>query len=90
MTARSFYTLLLIAIHTNHPQQGDGDARLVKIPAQDWAPGSMRPIVDYGSFPRYVGRERGVAFYEPGNTALLPNATQNVIGHIPQVNHTYG
>ena len=39
-------------------------------------------------YSRYVGTERGIAAYFP--TTDLPNSTNNVIGHIPQVNHTYG
>ena len=53
-----------------------------------WPAGSLRPIVDYGDWPRYVGTERQVPPYYP--TAALPNATTNVIGHIAQVNRTFG
>ena len=48
--------------------------------------GSMRAIIDYGNFPRYVGHQREVPFYFPGKL----NETKNVIGSIPQVNHTFG
>jgi len=68
--------------------EGGGDTRLVKIPAQDWPAGTMRPVIDYGNFPRYVGKERGFEAYYPSKD--LPNATNNVIGHIPQVRHTFG
>ena len=60
----------------------------VYVPPLDWPPGALRPVINYGNFPRYVGKERRVPAYYP--TALLPNATQNLIGHLPQVNHTYG
>jgi len=66
--------------------EGAGDTRLVKIPAKDWPVGSMRAIIDYGNFPRYVGHQREVPFYFPGKL----NETKNVIGSIPQVNHTFG
>lgn len=68
--------------------EGAGDPRLVYVPPMDWPPGSLRPVVDYGDFPRYVGKERCVPAYYP--SALLPNATHNLLGHIQQVNHTYG
>jgi len=54
--------------------EGDGDSRLVKVAAKTWPAGSMRPIVDYGSFPRYVGKERGIEAYYP--SADLPNVTK--------------
>ena len=60
----------------------------VYVPPLDWPPGALRPVINYGNFPRYVGKERRVPAYYP--TALLPNATQNLIGQMPQVNHTYG
>jgi len=60
----------------------------VYVPPLDWPPGALRPVINYGNFPRYVGKERRVPAYYP--TALLPNATQNLIGHMPQVNHTFG
>ena len=49
------------------------------MPPLDWPPGALRPVINYGNFPRYVGKERRVPAYYP--TALLPNATQNLIGH---------
>ena len=57
----------------------------VYVPPLDWPPGALRPVINYGNFPRYVGKERRVPAYYP--TALLPNATQNLIGKLPQVNH---
>lgn len=36
---------------------------------------------------QYVGTERRVPAYYP--STRLPNATKNIIGHIPQVNHTF-
>ena len=68
--------------------EGAGDARMVWVPAMDWPAGSERPVFDYEDFPRYVGRERRVEAYYP--SASLPNETENRIGSIPQVNHTFG
>ena len=68
--------------------EGGGDTRLVKVPARSWPAGSQRPIVDYGDFPRYVGKERGIEAYYP--SSALPHVTKNVIGHIPEVNSTFG
>merc|ERR1711981_654109 len=54
----------------------------------DHPAGSMRPVIDYEDYPRYVGHERGVEAYYPSK--ILPNVTKNIIGWIPQVNHTFG
>ena len=72
-----------------HPAgEGAGDARLVYVPPMDWPAGSQRPVFDYEDYPRYVGRERRIPAYYP--SAKLPNTTKNIMGHIPQVNHTHG
>ena len=64
--------------------EGAGDARLVWVPARTWPAGSMRPVIDYQDYPRYVGKERGVPAYYPSE--LLPQPTTSlVIGEIPQV-----
>lgn len=68
--------------------EGAGDPRLVYVPPLDWPANSPRPVIDYGDFPRYIGTERRVPAYFP--TAKLPNVTNNLLGHIPQVNHTFG
>jgi dipeptidase len=65
------------------------DARLIRVPAQDHAAGSMRPIFyDTHGFPRYVGTERGdIPQYAPGANPGFNQSTR--IGQIPQVPHTY-
>lgn len=68
--------------------EGAGDRRLVYVPPMDFPEGSMRPIIDYGDYPRYVGYERGVEAYYPSD--VLPNRTRNVIGYVPQVRRTNG
>jgi len=68
--------------------EGAGDHRLVWVPPMHWPAGSMRPVIDYEDYPRYVGTERKIPDYFP--SAQLPNATQNIIGHIAQVNYTFG
>jgi dipeptidase len=68
--------------------EGAGDARLVWVPPMDWPAGSKRPVIDYEDYPRYVGTERRVPAYYPSKQ--LPNKTANVIGYMPQVNHTFG
>ena len=77
----------VLASHSNDGE-GSTDPRLVKIPAADHAPGSMRPIFFAPeTYPRYVGTSRGdIPAYRPvGNqTAFAP------IGSIPEVAHTYG
>jgi hypothetical protein len=61
------------------------DLRLVRVPAADHAPGSMRPVYFVsGWFPRIVDAARAPAYApEEGAAAMTP------LGYIPQVNHTY-
>ena len=56
----------VMATHSDDGESG-GDARVVKVPAMDWARGSKRPIY-YATedYPRFVG-ERGVDAYLPAN-----------------------
>jgi len=68
--------------------EGAGDRRLVWIPPATHPEGALRPIVNYGDFPRYVGTERNVSDYFP--SAHTPKETKNVIGYVPQVRTTYG
>jgi dipeptidase len=77
----------VMATHSDDGESG-GDARVVKVPAMDWARGSKRPIY-YATedYPRFVG-ERGVDAYRPANN---PGAAPSVpLGFIEQVNHTFG
>lgn len=70
--------------HSNDCQ--DCDWRVVYIPAKDYPPGAQRTVYDgsWGQYPRLVDPERAAA-YQPdaGITA------STVVGHIPQVSHTY-
>ena len=62
------------SVFATHSNDGSGttDPRLVKIPARDHAPGSMRPI--YSSpegYPRYVGYDREAPIYFSENCQAL-------------------
>lgn len=76
--------------HTNDCHECD--PRIVKVPAQDFPPNSLRPIFAYRSaYPRYVGNYYNADPYKPENTdmrAFQWKETQP-IGYIPQVSHTY-
>lgn len=48
----------------------------------------MRPIINFGNFPRYVGHERNVSDYFP--TENVASNTNNIIGYVPQVERTFG
>ena len=41
--------------------EGAADSRLVWVPPMEWPAGSMRPVINYGNFPRYVGTERNIS-----------------------------
>lgn len=75
----------VMCTHSNDGE-GDTDPRMVRIPARDYAAGSMRPVYFAPeSYPRYVGSDRKADAY-------LPVGKQEVmkpIGQIPQVAHTY-
>lgn len=82
------------SVMATHSNDGGGttDPRLVKIPARDFAPGSLRPI--YASpenYPRYVGYERQASAYFPENCQAGPGHCDSFepLGYIPQVNHTF-
>lgn len=61
------------------------DQRLIYVPAQHHAPGSLRGVVDGSSdpYPRLVSKERGPG-YELADRPDTP-----LIGRIPQVAHTH-
>jgi dipeptidase len=60
--------------------------RLVRVPAADHAPGTMRPIYDWANgYPRVVSDARGPEYMPKGNQTLT-----KPIGFIAQVPHTYG
>lgn len=63
--------------------------------AKDWPEGSLRPIYAEGSaYPRYIRDDRGSTWTEENleNSPLKEQWIKNkaqIIGHIPQVPHTY-
>ncbi len=73
------------------------DFRLAKVPARDWPKGAQRPVYLFASaYPRRVQVGRSET-WEPDNLDdSLPQADawtrpgfSKVLGHIPQVEHTY-
>lgn len=71
------------------------DWRVNKVPARDWPEGAQRPIyLLTSSYPRQVRTDRGYT-WSPENLEDLPQKPQweqmtgTIIGHIPQVRHTY-
>lgn len=82
------------SVMATHSNDGGGttDGRLVRIPAQDFPPNSLRPIWNSPeNYPRYVGTDRGAVEYYPENCLASSSLCQSFvpIGYIPQVNHTY-
>jgi dipeptidase len=82
------------SVLASHSADGGGtlDARLVYVPARDYATDSKRAV--YASpenYPRYVGRERGIPAYFPEACEAGPGKCESfeAMGYIPQVNHTY-
>ena len=75
----------------SHSNDGefDTDPRLVKVPSMDYEKGSQRPIFfSPESYPRYVGRDRGIPeYYEGGDGG--GDKPFEPIGYIPQVEHTF-
>jgi dipeptidase len=63
---------------------GSCDFRLVRIPAADHEPGSLRPVYPFiEEYPRYVGKDMGPGYDTPGFEPTKP------LGYIEQVPHTY-
>ncbi|MBT8224741.1 MAG: dipeptidase [Dactylosporangium sp.] len=61
------------------------DQRLIQVPPQDHPEGAQRPVFGLCSrYPRLVTDERGPGYDTAGYPRTVP------IGHIPQVQHTYG
>lgn len=76
------------SVMCTHSNDGAGttDPRLVRVPAQDYANGRLRPVYwATEEYPRYVGWDRHVAAYTP--VGLQKEYAP--IGYIPQVNHTF-
>ncbi|CAM9381692.1 unnamed protein product [Ascophyllum nodosum] len=77
----------------------DCDFRLGRVPARDWPPGSERPIVKFrAQYPRTVSKDRGDTWTPDNLDDELPQRDHwmakswredMVLGHIPQVNHTF-
>ena len=56
------------SVMCSHTNDGEAitDARLVRVPARDHAPGARRPVFfSPEDYPRYVGYERGLEAYYP-------------------------
>ena len=75
----------------------DCDWRVNKVPAKDWAPGSLRPVyLTYSPYPARVRNDRGET-WKVENLEPLPQReawatyppSTTILGYIPQVNHTY-
>jgi dipeptidase len=82
------------SVMCSHTNDGSGttDPRFVRIPARDFAAGSMRPIwASPESYPRYVGTERQAPEYYSENCLAGKGLCDDFepIGYIPQVEHTY-
>lgn len=75
----------VIVAHSDDGGGGTGDLRLLRVPAQDHAEGSLRPVYEqFSGFPRLVSSDRGPAYQAtPGQQDFKPAGT------IPQVQHTY-
>ncbi|TYZ64913.1 hypothetical protein PybrP1_001136 [[Pythium] brassicae (nom. inval.)] len=72
--------------HTDDAGDGAADLRLVRVPAQEHAPGAMRAVYSFfGGFPRLVSHERG-PHYTP---ATADQPLTQPLGFVPQVPHTY-
>mmetsp|Transcript_4731 Transcript_4731/g.6492 ORF Transcript_4731/g.6492 Transcript_4731/m.6492 type:complete len:670 (+) Transcript_4731:1-2010(+) len=73
----------------------DCDFRLSKVPAMDFEEGLLRPLYLYrGQYPATVSYNRGTTWH-PSNLEGTPEQVQawgqesTIVGHIPQVKHTY-
>lgn len=72
------------------------DWRVNKVPARDWPAGSMRPVwLITSAYPRQVREDRGFT-WKKENLEDMPQRPlweamedSQIIGYIPQVNHTY-
>ena len=73
------------ALHARGSGRETTDLRMVRVPAADHAPGSMRPVYFVnGFYPRIVDGARAPA-YAP----RASETTMQPIGYIPEVSHTY-
>ncbi|EQC30426.1 hypothetical protein SDRG_12000 [Saprolegnia diclina VS20] len=71
---------------------GNCDFRLIKIPAMNHTPGSLRDVTLLRQeYPRYVGENRGPAYTRANlETAFYNWSSSPTIGRIPQANATFG
>jgi hypothetical protein len=83
------------AMTTHNADCADCDFRVNKVPAMDWARGSMRPLYLYrGSYPLTVSEHRGNT-WKPQNLQGTPEQLKAwgkssvITGYIPQIEHTY-
>lgn len=71
--------------HSDDAGGGTSDVRLLRIPAADYPPDSLRPVYELNNgYPRLVTQHRGPA-YQP----VDHQAAMKPLGHIPQLSHTY-
>lgn len=76
--------------HTDDAGGGAADVRLVRVPAQDHAEGSMRAVYNFFSgFPRLVATERGEHYAPQDGSTDTDAIVTKPLGYIPQVAHTY-
>ncbi|CAM9296526.1 unnamed protein product, partial [Ectocarpus fasciculatus] len=85
------------SMNTYNADCSECDFRVNKVPAKDWAPGSLRPVYQtYSPYPARVRNDRGHT-WRADNLEDLPQReewedyapSQTILGYIPQVNHTY-
>ena len=73
------------------------DFRLARVPAKDWPEGAMRPVYLFASaYPRRVEVGRSPTWAPENLDRTLPQHREwtkegfsKIVGHIPQVSHTY-
>jgi len=74
---------------TYNADSTSSDFRVAYIPAQDHAPGALRPVYPYiNPYPRFVGGRSPVYAPQKQDGSMQDNTS--AIGHIPQVSHTFG
>mmetsp|Transcript_9921 Transcript_9921/g.27698 ORF Transcript_9921/g.27698 Transcript_9921/m.27698 type:complete len:622 (-) Transcript_9921:371-2236(-) len=76
-------------ISSYNSDSGISDNRMAYIAPQDYEPGALRPVYPVPSgYPRYVGGRSPI--YAPIEVDGAIQKPTEPLGHIPQVNHTYG
>ncbi|OQR96490.1 peptidase [Thraustotheca clavata] len=71
--------------HTDDAGGGTADVRLIRVPAMEFEPGTLREVFNvYGGYPRIVSKQRGKLYMPtPDHDVMKP------LGYIPQVNKTF-